>query len=463
MDYSESLKSSRPALGAASFSTAAHSSAGPPLKAGSTDDNADADKFASFVAKTLPSCRAHADELNIDEPVEVLVTDAHGLPAPGANVSVIDPVTARVLWQGLTYGDGKTVMYPHLVPPSRGQERGGGRWRGADGPHASLGGLGGHGPSHSGWVVTAHVPPTHMMPPQPNEAGGGSQQAGGEDGLAAVAVSAEQLRKGGPRRVTVALPSADRSGAGGDVTHGGGGLHNSAVASRVPIDVAFIIDATGSMADEIAKLKSSLLALVDQLRRDKRPVDLRFAAIVYRDRGDAYRLKLHPFTTNVSAFSEALNQAVFAEGGGDGPESLNEALVVASSGLAWRPHAAKVAFLVADAPPHMDYMDEDATYGTAALAALHHGIRIHTLAASGLDSYGDKCGTLVFRQVAQLTRGKFMFLEYGDSQPVATAVAMTTHGVGGRVESNNLDAILLREIGLEIAGFGVKAASQVPA
>ncbi len=70
---------------------------------------------------------------------------------------------------------------------------------------------------------------------------------------------------------------------------------------------------------------------------------------------------------------------------------------------------------------------------------------MHSVAASGLDGLG----TLVFRQVAQLTRGKFVFIEYGSTEQSAAS-----HGVGGNVSSNNLDDILFEQIRDEVAGWG---------
>ena len=131
-------------------------------------------------------------------------------------------------------------------------------------------------------------------------------------------------------------------------------------------------------------------------------------------------------------------------GGGATPESLNQALVQAVDGVDWRPEAAKVAFLVADAPPHMDYED-DVAYGESARAALSRGIRIHSVAASGLDPVG----TLVFRQIAQLTRGRFVFIEYGSA-----AASAASHGVAGKVESDNLEDILFEQIRDELATYG---------
>merc|ERR1712136_1918 len=117
----------------------------------------------------------------------------------------------------------------------------------------------------------------------------------------------------------------------------------------------------------------TLVAVTSQLRAS-RPADLRYGAVAYRDRGDAFVTKTHPFTNDVAEFESAL-RGLRAAGGGDTPESLNQALATAVGGLSWRSGAAAVAFLVADAPPHMDYQ-ESVTYAHASVVALSRGIRI---------------------------------------------------------------------------------------
>ena len=88
----------------------------------------------------------------------------------------------------------------------------------------------------------------------------------------------------------------------------------------------------------------------------------------------------------------------------------------------------------------------DVLYGDSAVRAIAAGLRIHAVAASGLDPLG----TLVLRQIAQLTRGKFIFIEYGGARASAAR-----HGVTGPVEGgNNLDDIILAQISAEIDGWG---------
>lgn len=224
-------------------------------------------------------------------------------------------------------------------------------------------------------------------------------------------------------------------------------LPTRAPTGAVPLDVLFLVDTTGSMGDEIDQVKQTLLAMTAKVRQGSgRAVDLRYGAVLYRDVGDDYLTARRDFTADIDAFDASL-KAVRADGGGDTPESLNQGLAEAMVGVSWRPAAAKVAFLVADAPPHMDYVD-DVPYGESLQDAVTLGIRIHAVAASGLAD--DPAGSLVFRQIAQYTRGRFIFIEYGQDV-VASAEA---HGVKAAVEANNLDDILLREIRREIDGWG---------
>ena len=215
------------------------------------------------------------------------------------------------------------------------------------------------------------------------------------------------------------------------------------VEEPIALDVLFLIDTTGSMSDEIEQVKDTLLSVTQKLRSLDREFDLRYGAVLYRDVTDDYVTKAHAFTSDIQAFDDAL-QGIQATGGGDTPESLNQGLAEAVGRMDWRAGAAKVMFLIADAPPHMDYAD-DVPYDESLKAAVAKGIRIHSVAASGLD----ELGSLVFRQIAQFTRGKFVFVEYGTVEKSAAA-----HGVAGKVKSNNLDDIIFEQIREEVARWG---------
>lgn len=177
--------------------------------------------------------------------------------------------------------------------------------------------------------------------------------------------------------------------------------------SRVNLDILFLLDSTGSMSDEIYALQSSILSIADQIDHLRPRPDLRFGLVTYRDHGDAYVVAKVDFTDGVRQFSDQLSQ-VRAAGGGDYPESLNEALHTAIYAMDWREDdTIRLIFLVADAPPHLDYA-QDFDYAQEMAVALANGIKIFPIAASGTDDQAE----YIFRQMAQFTQARFIFLTY---------------------------------------------------
>ena len=63
----------------------------------------------------------------------------------------------------------------------------------------------------------------------------------------------------------------------------------------------FVIDATGSMGDEIEQLKANIVSISDQLAKLPTKPDVRFAMTVFRDRGDAFVTRTFDFTNDVGA------------------------------------------------------------------------------------------------------------------------------------------------------------------
>ena len=78
-----------------------------------------------------------------------------------------------------------------------------------------------------------------------------------------------------------------------------------------------------------------------------------------------------------------------ADGGGDGPEAVNEALDAAIHRMSWSQDqsAYKVVFLVGDAPPHMDYQD-DVKYPQIVAAAAAKGIVVNTIQCGTHERHG---------------------------------------------------------------------------
>lgn len=210
---------------------------------------------------------------------------------------------------------------------------------------------------------------------------------------------------------------------------------------RTPLDVLFLVDSTGSMADEIDRIKETLLSISERIDNLPSRPDLRFGMVTYRDRGDAYVTRMYDFNSNVRRFLRTI-EGVQAGGGGDYPESLNEALNVAIEDPDWRlQDAVRLVFLIADAPPHLDYA-QDYDYAEEMMEANRLGIKIFPIASSGLDDQGE----YIFRQIAQHTMGRFIFLLYDEGGGTVT----TSHDVG-QYTVQQLDDLIVRIVEEELS------------
>ena len=191
-----------------------------------------------------------------------------------------------------------------------------------------------------------------------------------------------------------------------------------AAVEGVPLDVLFLLDSTGSMADEIGQIKATLLSISARISDLPSRPDLRLGMVAYRDRGDDFVTRVYDFEAEPARFLETI-RGVVADGGNDYPESLNEALHVAVHEPQWRRgDAIRLVFLIADAPPHLDYQD-DYSYADDMVEAHGRGIKIFSIATSGLDAQGE----YIFRQIAQHTMGRFLFIVYGPGGTTSHSVS----------------------------------------
>ncbi|XP_052237659.1 uncharacterized protein LOC127848971 [Dreissena polymorpha] len=121
---------------------------------------------------------------------------------------------------------------------------------------------------------------------------------------------------------------------------------------RESLDLAFIIDTTGSMSSYIETARRNIQRVVDEISTDSNK-DIQFALVEYRDhpqQDHTYVFRKHDFTPSVSTMKSWLD-ASQASGGGDTQEAVADALHTWNS-LSWRPNAVKIAVLISDAPPH---------------------------------------------------------------------------------------------------------------
>ncbi len=190
----------------------------------------------------------------------------------------------------------------------------------------------------------------------------------------------------------------------------------AAEIERPRMEVVFVLDTTGSMGGLIAGAQEKIWAIANKLKSATPTPEIHFGLVAYRDRGDDYVTRVHELDTDI----DRVHQQLFgfhANGGGDGPESVNEALHVALTQMEWSADAEvlRLVFLVGDAPPHMDYSD-DVPYRRSCELAVEKDITINTL----------QCGSMggteaVWTEIANRTNGVYARIaQDGNAQRIAT-------------------------------------------
>ena len=228
----------------------------------------------------------------------------------------------------------------------------------------------------------------------------------------------------------------------------------TAASGTIALDVLFLLDATGSMHDEIYQLKITVDEVAQRIHRLPGDVDVRLGMTLYRDEFDSFLTSTFDLTPDVEAFAEAL-AAVVADGGDDYPEALDEALADALSQPSWRSAAETVqlVFLVADAPPQV-LRQVPVPYTESMLQAAGRGIKIFPVSSSGTDDQAE----FVFRQLAQFTGARYVFLTYG----AAGRATGSSSDIDQRdYEELSLDDLIVRLVAEELADLaGNPAAGQ---
>jgi hypothetical protein len=151
------------------------------------------------------------------------------------------------------------------------------------------------------------------------------------------------------------------------------------------VEVVFCIDTTGSMGGLLAGAKQKIWAICNQIASGRPVPHLKVGLVAYKDKGDEYVTRVFDLSRDLDAMYSEL-QGLTAGGGGDEPESVNQALDDAVNRVRWSTDkkTLRIIFLVGDAPPHMDYTD-DVKYPQTCRKAVQMGIIINTI----------QCGTSV--------------------------------------------------------------------
>lgn len=188
------------------------------------------------------------------------------------------------------------------------------------------------------------------------------------------------------------------------------GINNITINAIYPnvlnkIDIAFVVDATGSMGDEIEYLKVELISIIEKVKNRNANAQINMGAVFYRDEGDEYLTRKSNFSTDVQQTISFIGNQ-YAGGGGDFPEAVHSALSVAVNDLQWSSDAkARVIFFILDAPPHYDSQIVSEIHSLICSAA-EKGIKIVPVVASGINKETE----FLMRYFAIATNGTYVFI-----------------------------------------------------
>jgi len=184
----------------------------------------------------------------------------------------------------------------------------------------------------------------------------------------------------------------------------GSGLAGANVTIGKPVvEVAFVLDTTGSMGPLIEAAKRKIWSIATAVVDANPDAEIRMGLVAYRDIGDDYVTKTYPLTTDIQDLYANLLE-LRARGGGDWPENVNEALLAAVTKLDWTqgPEICRIMFLVGDAPPHMDYA-QDVKY-----PEVLHTARERDIVVNAVQAGGARDTERVWHAIAQMGHGRYI-------------------------------------------------------
>ncbi len=231
-----------------------------------------------------------------------------------------------------------------------------------------------------------------------------------------------EILREGPRNIEIAFPQ------------------KRPVYQDIPLDILFILDTTGSMGEEIERLKTTIEIINANLAALSSQPRVRFGMVLYKDRDDEYRTRVIPFTEDMDKFKTDLNM-VYASGGGDYPEDLQAALKDAVKAVSWNRDGIRLSFIITDATAHLTTYNQSYTYVDASKDAKARAMKIFSVGTGGLDISGE----YVLRQISQYTSAKYIFLTYGEqAESEGGAPGSVSHHTGANYQTDKLETIIIR-------------------
>ena len=212
------------------------------------------------------------------------------------------------------------------------------------------------------------------------------------------------------------------------------GNTNTTPIQNPQIEVVFILDTTSSMSGLIQAAKEKIWSIATTMASAQQAPDIRMGLVAFRDRGDAYVTRVLDLSEDLDSMYASLMD-FRAQGGGDGPESVNQALYDAVNRISWSTDESvyKVVFLIGDAPPHMDY-NNDVKFPVTLQRAKQKGIVVNAIQSGQNGSTAP-----VWQSIALLGDGEYFQVENsGNAVAVATPFDKQLSDLAASLESTRL-------------------------
>ena len=267
------------------------------------------------------------------------------------------------------------------------------------------------------------------------------------------------------------------------------------------LDVVFVIDTTGSMADEIREVKMHIKNIIEEIENGDPKPDIMIGFVVYRDyedQEDEYLTKKFDLTGDIEEAKKFLDE-LEASGGGDYKETVTLGLDIGINQMNWREidedldgkiiyddqqnpiynssESRRMIFLIGDAPPRTrPFVDEQGNrqtpkdYKENIEDAKNQGIYVYTISGSGMNSEG----VSIWKEIADETNAAYEALVY---ERVSVDEYVETHdldeewkeevrdygdftpsddGSGGNITTNQLKGFVLDNVQFQAKAVGVK-------
>lgn len=173
------------------------------------------------------------------------------------------------------------------------------------------------------------------------------------------------------------------------------------------VDVAFVVDATSSMDDEINFLKTDLDDIIGKVKNKLPGMHLNLGSVFYRCFGNSYVTRVSDFSDNLDVTTNFINMQSSGEGG---DEAVEEALDVAVNKMSWSSQArSRIIFLILDEMPLTTAPVIEKVHN-AVEDAMKKGIRIVPVVASAETMSHARSIELLMRSIALATNGSYVFL-----------------------------------------------------